>query len=92
VYLFSGRGFGNDSSSGDGFLNDIWYFNTSSLLWKWVKGPSIVNQIGIYGSLGIESTENTHDGREVSIEWTDAVGNPYVFSGAGNGSFFPLAI
>jgi len=29
-------------------LNDLWYFNTSSLEWRWVSGSEMPNQIGVY--------------------------------------------
>jgi N-acetylneuraminic acid mutarotase len=87
AYLFGGLGFGGSSSSG--YLNDVWCLSISSLSWKWLKGSSDINQIGIYGSIGIESMNNTPGGRSEPASWTDSYGNAYLFGGLGFGSSSP---
>jgi hypothetical protein len=46
-----------------------------------MKVSSIVDQIEIYKSLGIESTDNMLGARRASAVWTDATGNDFVFGG-----------
>jgi hypothetical protein len=84
-YLFGGQGYGSSSTS-EGRLNDLWYFNTSSLNWKWLKGSSEIDQIGFYEQIGVESVNNTPGGRQGSVLWTDSSGNSYLFGGGGYGS------
>jgi len=66
VYLFGGFGFGNTA---EGYLNDFWSFNLTSLEWMWIGGSSDVNQPGVYGTLGTGSPANTPGGRQSSAYW-----------------------
>lgn len=50
LWLFGGSGYA--ASGNDGFLNDLWKYNTHTGAWTWVSGDSTVNSPGKYGSRG----------------------------------------
>src|SRR5260221_1167918 len=52
---------------------------TSSSEWKWVKGDSIRNKLGVYGTQGISDVTNKPGSRDGSVRWTDASGNFWLF-------------
>jgi hypothetical protein len=77
-WLFGGYGY--DSSSNVGFLNDLWKFNGTS--WTFVSGgtTSTINQNGVYTGTPYPG------GREEAMGWTDASGNLWLFGGEGEDS------
>jgi N-acetylneuraminic acid mutarotase len=85
-YVFGGLGYGTSFPSSENLLSDVWYLNSSSLTWKWVKGSSDINQDGVYGPIGIESIQNTPGGRRGAVVWADSDGNSYLFGGLGHES------
>lgn len=66
-----------------GAWNDLWKYNLTTQMWSWVSGESIVDQSGIYGTKGVESTTNIPGSREDSISWIDSQGNLWLFGGSG---------
>jgi N-acetylneuraminic acid mutarotase len=83
LYLFGGHGY--DINGTYGLLNDLWRFNASSDNWTWVSGASIVNQYGVYGTIGIASSSNTLGARGWSSTWADSNGTFWLFGGYGYG-------
>jgi N-acetylneuraminic acid mutarotase len=79
-WLFGGSGY--DSTGTEGALNDVWMYNTSSGEWTWVGGAAVVNQIGIYGTLGTAASSNIPGARGGASRWTDASRNLWLFGGA----------
>ena len=79
-WLFGGGGF--DSSRTDGLLNDLWKFNPTAKTWTWVSGSRTANAVGIYGTLGVASTNNVPGGRWGAVSWIDKSGNLWLFGGA----------
>jgi len=83
LWLFGG--YGNDSvdSGLSGELNDLWKFDTSSGQWTWVSGSSVVNQRGVYGTMGTPEESNTPGARDSGVSWIDSSDNLWLFGGAG---------
>lgn len=80
LWLFGGFGFSNNAF---GFLNSLWKYNTTTNEWTWIKGDSIINNTGNYGTLGTESAGNKPGARYGSQTWTDANGNLWLYGGYG---------
>jgi hypothetical protein len=82
LWLFGGQGY---DSTGNGSLSDLWEFTGGS--WVWAKGPSSVDQAGIYG-IGANPVVWPHvtsnpGGRWGSGYWTDPSGQLWMFGGNG---------
>ncbi|MGA2071482.1 MAG: hypothetical protein ABSG97_09040 [Sedimentisphaerales bacterium] len=84
LYLFGGNGY--DANGTFGLLNDLWRFNTSSTNWTWLSGSSLINQYGVYGTMGVSSSTNTPGARGWSASWADSNGVLWLFGGYGYGS------
>ncbi|MGB3153665.1 MAG: kelch repeat-containing protein [Chitinophagaceae bacterium] len=80
LWLFGGFGLTDNAF---GFLNALWKYNSASNQWTWVKGNNTINEIGVYGSQGIEHAANKPGARYGSKTWTDASGNLWLFGGYG---------
>src|SRR5437868_6927567 len=59
--------------------------NTSSQ-WTWVDGSNLVNQSGTYGIPGVPDVNNLPPSRNAAANWTDNLGNMYLFGGQGTGA------
>jgi N-acetylneuraminic acid mutarotase len=81
LWLFGGSGY--DSAGTYGYLNDLWKYNTVSGNWTWMKGANVINQPGIYGTLGTMAVANTPGARNGATSWTDAFGALWLFGGMG---------
>jgi N-acetylneuraminic acid mutarotase len=57
-----------------------------SQTFTWIHGTSMMDQFGIYGTLGTPAAANAPGGRVLSATWTDLQGNLWLFSGRGFGS------
>lgn len=79
LWLFGGYGF--DSTSSIGNLNDLWKFNGNK--WTWVSGANTVNQAGVYGIKGVGGTANVPGARSNGVSWTDSLGKFWLFGGWG---------
>jgi len=82
VWMFGG--FGCDSTASacsNGLLNDLWEYSTAAGTWTWVSGSNVMNQDGVYGTLGTASSSNVPGGRQASVAWTDTGGNFWLFGG-----------
>ena len=51
LWLFGGFGYASNTSQG--YLNDLWKFNTTTQEWTWVSGNNVTNQSGVYGTEGV---------------------------------------
>ncbi len=80
LYLFGGNG---GSATGYGHLNDMWKFDTTTKNWVWLKGDSIANVPGVYGTIGIANPANKPGARSGSVTWKDKDGNIWLFGGSG---------
>jgi len=81
LWLFGG--YGADANGNFGDLNDLWVFNPFTNQWAWMGGSSIVNQFGVYGTLGTPSIGNIPGSRTSAASWSDASGNFWLFGGQG---------
>jgi len=79
LWLFGG--FGVDSGTVQGFLNDLWEYSPTSGQWTWVSGSSTVNASGNYGTQGLVAATNVPGSRTEAMGWTDANGNFWLFGG-----------
>ncbi len=80
LWIFGGTGY---TSSGSGYLNDLWKFNPNSNEWTWINGTNGTNQYGNYGTKGIAHPSNRPGSRSEGIAWTDTLGNLWLFGGQG---------
>lgn len=80
-WLFGG-GYGVDCYSA------LWKYDPNSgstyNQWTWMKGPSNLNQLGVYGTKGVSSPTNFPGARGWgALTWTDTSGNLWLFGGLG---------
>lgn len=85
LWMFGGEGISTNTVLC--WLSDMWKYNVSNGEWTWVKGTTLPNQNGIYGTKGVPSATNHPGAREFMVTWTDAAGNFWMFGGDG----FPAA-
>jgi len=80
VYIMSGFGF--DENGQSGLLNDLWRYNITTKLFTFLKGTTIKNQFGVYGTQGVSNSLNKPGARYGATAW---VYNKkfYLFSGHG---------
>lgn len=64
-----------------GVFNDLWKFNISTNEWTWMKGTSLFNEVGTYGTKGVPDAANTPGGRCESATWIDDYNNLWFFGG-----------
>lgn len=79
LWLFGGSGL--DGVGDDGFLSDLWRYNTVTNQWTWVKGDNTIDEPSVYGTQGTPSAANKPGGKFSSVSWTDAGGNLWLFGG-----------
>jgi N-acetylneuraminic acid mutarotase len=80
-WLFGGYGY--DGTSTAGLLNDLWKYDISLNQWTWIKGSTIADQPGTYGTLMVGAAANVPGGRGDGATWADASGNLWLFGGSG---------
>ncbi len=81
LWLFGGYGF--DSAGNKGWLNDLWEYDPTTLLWTWVSGSSSHGQAGAYGTQGTADSSNVPGGRYTAVSWLDPQGKLWLFGGEG---------
>ncbi|HMI77552.1 MAG TPA: kelch repeat-containing protein, partial [Ferruginibacter sp.] len=67
----------------DGLHNDLWKYEIATNNWIWFKGNNSINQLGVYGTLGIPDVNNRPGSRYVFLSWTDNANNFWLFGGRG---------
>jgi PKD repeat protein len=73
-----------------GTFNDVWKYTIATNEWTWMKGPSVVDDMGNYGSLCIEdSLSNPSAHLENRSCWTDSCGNFWTFGGVTSTGSYP---
>lgn len=77
-WLFGG--YGNDASS-VGYLNDVWKFD--GYFWSHMAGSATVDEVGVYGTLGVPSSANDPGGRNYPVGWIDSTDHFWLFGGYG---------
>jgi hypothetical protein len=81
LYLFGG--YGMDSTSTPGGLNDLWKFVPSTGQWTWVSGSAFADAEGVYGTLSTDSVGTAPGARYGAMPWIDAQGHLWFFGGYG---------
>ena len=78
--------FGGISTIGLGYYNnDLWKYIPSSNQWVWIKGDTVQNASGSYGTIGVSSPTNSPSARTGnSLQWIDKYGNLWFFGGFAN--------
>jgi len=80
LWMYGGRG---HCSFAYGVLSDLWKFDPATNNWTWVNGDNNINQLGVYGTMGVASASNKPGARAFSTTWKDASGNLWLFGGYG---------
>ncbi|MCC6370616.1 MAG: T9SS type A sorting domain-containing protein [Bacteroidia bacterium] len=80
LWMFGGYGYSASSASR---LNDLWKYTIATNQWTWMKGSSVPNQLGIYGTQTVASPTNNPGGRYLQASWQDSNGYLWVFGGNG---------
>ena len=75
---------------GSGEKGDMWKYDPFTDEWTWMNGTATLNQTGVYGVLGVPSSNNTPGGRGCGVTWTDTAGYLWMFAGAGSDSVATL--
>jgi len=83
LWLFGGVGL--DSAGTNGNLNDLWEFVVSMNQWAWKGGSNLVNQSGVYGTLGAAAAGNIPGARGFSTVQLIS-GEVWLFGGFGSDS------
>jgi len=81
LWLFGGYGY--DSSSDLGNLNDLWKYSLSTGQWTWFSGSVARNASGVYGTEGTASASNVPGAREGANAGIDSLGSFSLFGGFG---------
>jgi N-acetylneuraminic acid mutarotase len=84
LWLFGGYGY--DSASNIGILNDLWKYSPTSGEWTFMGGSETINSSGSFGTQGTASSTNSPSARQGSVGWSDASGNLWLFGGLGQDS------
>lgn len=62
--------------------NDLWVYDPATEMWTWMKGSSLTNQAGVFGTQGVPADANTPSSRSPAVTWTDANGKLWLFGGS----------
>jgi hypothetical protein len=79
LWVFGGQGI--DSTGAFDYLNDLWKFSAGQ--WTWVSGSNVVDQSGIYGTLGTPAPTNVPGARAEAMAAIDSTGAFWLFGGVG---------
>lgn len=85
IWVFGG--YGIDKNGAQGFLNDLWRWDPTTMEWTWLAGSDTVNQGGVYGELGQYAPDNYPGARAAAIQWQDSNGLIWIFGGQGYDKF-----
>ena len=67
AYILGGEGY--DGNGSLGFLNDLWRFNMTTKLFTFLKGTTLRDQFGVYGTQGIANILNKPGSRFGANAW-----------------------
>jgi N-acetylneuraminic acid mutarotase len=80
LWLFGGYGY---AAGNEGYLNDLWKFNSSTDKWTWIKGDDRIDQVGVYGTQGVLSSFNKSGSRTSCVSWSVGNDELWLFGGYG---------
>lgn len=81
LWLFGG--YGLSSAVYAGSLNDLFKYTPSTNEWTWVKGSTVTDQNGTYGTQGVSAPLNIPGGREYNTFWKGKYNKYWLFGGEG---------
>jgi hypothetical protein len=81
LWLFGG--YGLDASGTYDALNDLWRYSSTSGLWTWIGGSTIVDARGVYGVQGTAAATNVPGARYGATSWIDVNGAFWLLGGEG---------
>ena len=64
------------------FVSSCFLLNAQSYQWTWMNGSNLLNQPGVYGTIGQPLMSNSPGARNGSSSWTDTAGNFWFFGGS----------
>jgi hypothetical protein len=67
AYIMGGQG--NDGNGSLGSLSDLWRYNMTTKLFTFIKGSTLVNQFGVYGTQGVANNSNKPGARLGASAW-----------------------
>jgi N-acetylneuraminic acid mutarotase len=76
-------GYGHDSQGNADWLNDLWSYDPTARQWTWVSGSNTIDNVGVYGSLGVAAPGNVPGARFQTVGWIDAADHLWLFGGYG---------
>lgn len=79
--LYIHGGWGMNSTSLTGHMNDLWKYNTLTNEWTWLSGIDGRNSASVYGTKGIKAISNLIGGRSQACSFKDNNGYFWIFSG-----------
>lgn len=82
VWLFGGQ---KDSAPSQ-FYNDLWRYRLNDSTWTWMGGNNTYNAPGSVGELRQASTTNIPRASAHLQDWSDSLGNVWIYGGNANGS------
>jgi N-acetylneuraminic acid mutarotase len=85
LWQFGGEGYASTPTFG--WLNDLWKYDPLSNEWTWIRGATVINQNGIYGTKNVSAPTNEPGAREFPIWWKDNTGIFWLFGGDGYDAF-----
>lgn len=74
-------GYGADSVSTTGYLNDLWKYSPATGQWTWVSGSNLADPTGNYGTQGVASASNAPAAKSSGVGWVDKAGNFWAMGG-----------
>jgi Galactose oxidase, central domain/Kelch motif len=77
IYLYGGLGL--TTSGTNGYLNDMWRFNPSDLMWTWISGSATINPPASYSPLGTYGTSYTPGARAAGGLAPNSAGTELIF-------------
>ncbi len=72
-WLFGGTGY--DAAGNYGGLSDLWKYNPSTNQWTWVRGSNLRNQLPVYGSMNVLTSNSQPGAMGENAAWVDSTGN-----------------
>ncbi len=84
LWSFGGYGYGAVYKSKPWYLSDLWEYNKSTGIWRFVKGSTDVNALGVYGVKGTPDVLNTPGSRHSASSWVACDNHFWVFGGLGS--------
>ena len=84
LWLYGGNGIPGTMIVGN--LSDLWKYDIVTNQWTFMKGTTVVNSVGVYGTKSAATATVYPGGRYTSYYWTDNQNNFWMYGGYGAGA------